>query len=167
MRKQILAPLTAGVLLAMAGTAQAAEKTTTFLVTANVLENCTITAGDLDFGDWTVDVDVTAPSTITVRCTAGTDYVVNLSGGTTTGNVLDREMTGGGAININYNLYTDAGHLNIWGDGNGGTFNLGGIGAGMGVAQALTVRGQLLASANPGLIEAGAYSDTVTATIVY
>jgi spore coat protein U-like protein len=37
----------------------------------------------------------------------------------------------------------------------------------MGVAQPLTVRGQLLASANPGLIEAGAFSDTVTATIIY
>lgn len=167
MRKQILAPVTAGVLLALAGTAQAAEKTTTFLVTANVLENCTITAGDLDFGDWTVDTDVEVDSTITVRCTANTDYVVNLSGGTTTGNVLDREMTGAGATNVNYNLYTDVARTNVWGNGAGGTFNLGGIGAGMGVAQQLLVRGQLLASANVGLVEAGVYTDTITATIVY
>jgi spore coat protein U-like protein len=167
MRRQILAPVTAGVLLALAGAAQAATKTTTFVVTANVLENCTIAAGDLDFGDWTGDVDVAAQSTITVNCTAGTDYVVNLSGGTTTNNVLDREMAGAGPVHINYNLYTDAAHLNLWGNGAGGTFNLGGNGGGMGVAQQLLVRGQLLASANVGLIEAGGYSDTVTATIVY
>lgn len=167
MRRHILAPVTVGVLLALAGTAQAAEKTTTFVVRANVLENCTITAGNLDFGDWTVDTDVAVDSTITVRCTAGTDYVVNLSGGTTTGNVLDREMTGPGATNVNYNLYTDVARANVWGNGQNGTFNLGGIGAGMAAAQSLLVRGQLLASANIGLVEAGVYTDTITATIVY
>jgi spore coat protein U-like protein len=166
MRRQILAPLTAGVLLALAGTAQAATKSTTFQVMANVLENCTITAGDLDFGPLTIDTNATAQSTITVRCTNGTDYTVNLSAGGS-GNVLDREMSGAGAISVHYNLFTDANHLGIWGDGLGGTTNGGGMGAGMANAQALTVYGQLLAAANAGQVEAGAYSDTITATIVY
>jgi spore coat protein U-like protein len=166
MRSQILAPLTAGVLLALAGTAHAATKSTTFQVTANVLENCTITAGDLDFGNLTIDTDATAQSTITVRCTSGTDYTVNLSSGGS-GNVLDREMSGAGAVTVHYNLFTDLTHLQIWGDGQGGTFNNGGLGAGMANAQSLTVYGQLPANLNAGQVEADNYSDTITATIVY
>jgi spore coat protein U-like protein len=168
MRRQILAPVTAGVLLALAGTAaQAAQKTTQFQVSANVVENCTISAGNLAFGDFFGDNDLTANATITVRCTNGTDYVVNLNGGSTTGNVLDRELSNGGPVNINYNLYTDAAFANVWGNGGGGTSNLGGIGAGMGTPQALIVRGRLLASNNVGEIDAGLYTDTVTATVVY
>lgn len=166
MRRQILAPVTAGVLLALAGTAQAATKSTTFQVTANVLENCTIVASDLDFGALTIDTDATAQSTITVRCTSGTDYVVNLSGGGS-GDALDREMTGTGAITVHYNLFTDAAHLSVWGDGLGGTSNGGGLGAGMANAQSLTVYGLLPANLNAGQVEADNYSDTITATIVY
>ncbi len=166
MRRQILAPVTAGVLLALAGTAQAATKTTTFNVTANVLENCTISAGDLNFGNWSGDVDVAVQSTIVVHCTNATGFEVSLSGGLISGDPLDRQMSSGGAVNLHYNLFTDLNHSDIWGDGTDGSTVLG-AGTGMANAINLTVYGQLLASANPGGFDAGLYSDTVTATIEY
>ena len=49
MRKQIIAPLAAGVLLALAGAAQAATKTASFTVNASVGKNCVISAGNLAF----------------------------------------------------------------------------------------------------------------------
>jgi len=167
MRIQKLAPVAAGVLIALAGPAQAAQKQSNFQVTAKVLENCTISAADVPFGDWLGDTDVEVESTITVRCTLNTDYVVNLSGGTTSSDPLDREMTSGGPVNIHYNLFTDAGHSEIWGNGSNGTGNNDGLGEGMGTPKDFTVYGRLRASDNPDPFEAGDYADTVTATVVY
>ena len=44
MSMKIIAPIAAGVLLAMAGAAQAATKTATFKVSATVGKNCVISA---------------------------------------------------------------------------------------------------------------------------
>lgn len=165
MRRQIIAPVVAGVLLGLAGTAQADQKSTTFEVSANVKKNCIITAGNLAFGDWTVETDATSTSTITVRCTSGTTYEVNLDAGQNAGGDINlRQMAGPGSVNVRYNLFTDADA--IWGNGSTGD-NDGGTGAGMGSAQSLTVTGKLAVADNQGAIEPGLYTDTVTATIVY
>lgn len=165
MRRQIIAPVVAGVLLGLAGTALADQKSTTFQVSASVKKNCLISAGNLVFGDWTVETDTSTTSTITVRCTNSTAYVVNLDAGlNASGDIALRQMTGPGSVNVRYNLYTDADL--IWGNGTTGD-NDGGIGAGMGSPQSLTVTGKLLVADNQGAIEPGAFADTVTATIVY
>ena len=165
MRRQILAPVTAGVLLALAGTAQAATKTTTFTVSATVVENCVISAADMNLGNFFGDNDLNATSDITVRCTNGTDFTVNLSPGSS-GNPLSRTLKNG-AQSLVYNLYTDDARSKVWGDGLGGTFNDGGLGGGMAVVRTLTVRGQLLASANTGPVDVGLYTDSIIATINY
>ena len=117
------------------------------------------------FGDWTVETDTSTTSTITVRCTNGTGYVVNLDAGLhATGDINLRQMDGPGTVNVRYNLYTDTDL--IWGNGTTGA-NDGGAGAGMGSPQNLTVTGKLFVADNQGAIEPGAYADTVTATIVY
>lgn len=165
MRRQIMAPATAGVLLALAGAAQADQKSTTFEVSANVKKNCLITAGNLAFGDWTVETDASSTSTITVRCTNGTAFVVNLDAGAyASGDITQRQMDGPGTVNLRYNLYT-AGNL-LWGNGTTGA-NDGGTGAGMGSPQSLTVTGKLLTADNQGAIQPGLFTDTVTATVVY
>jgi spore coat protein U-like protein len=167
MRIQNLATVAAGVLLALAGPAQAAQKQSNFQVTATVLENCTISATDLAFGNWLGDTDVASQSTITVRCTLNTDYAVNLSGGSTSGDPLDRQMTSGGPVNIHYNLYTDAAHQQLWSDGSNNTFNQKGTGAGMNQSDSFVVHGRIRAADNTAAFEAGGYADTVTATVVY
>jgi spore coat protein U-like protein len=165
MRRQIIAPVVAGVLLGLAGTAQADQKSTTFQVSANVKKNCLITAGNMVFGDWTVETDASTTSTITVRCTNNTVYVVNLDAGLhAAGDISLRQMDGPGTVNVRYNLYTDTDLM--WGNGTTGA-NDGGTGAGMGSPQNLTVTGKLFVADNQGAIEPGAYADTVTATIVY
>ena len=164
MRKSVIAPLTAGVLLALAGPALAATKTTTFQVSANVLKNCVISAADLNLGQFDGANDLnTASSAITVSCTAGTTYNVGLNAGLA-GTFADRVLTGPGGDTLFYNLYTTTARTTVWNDS---TNRVGGTGAGMTSPQTLTVHGQLLASRNTGAIQAGLYTDTITATIEY
>lgn len=168
MRKQIIAPLAAGVLLALAGAAQAATKTASFTVNASVGKNCVISAGNLALGEFVGDNDLTAESDITVRCTAGTAFDIALNPGVT-GNFAGRRMVGPGGDFLVYNLYTADTYAAVWGDDTGATDLVGGVGAGMGIANELTrtVYGRLLASDNVGPVEEGAYSDTIIATITY
>ena len=168
MRKQILAPLAAGVLLALAGAAQAATKTTTFTVSATVGDNCVINAGNLALGEFVGDNNLTAQSDITVRCTVGTIFTISLDDGAT-GTYAGRRMVSPGGDSLVYNLYTSGTYGTVWGDGVGGGSTVGGVGAGMGIANELTrtVYGRLLASDNDGPVEEGAYSDTIVATITY
>jgi len=171
MRKQILAPLAAGVLLALAGAAQAATKTASFTVSASVGKNCVISAGNLALGAFVGDNDLTAQSTITVRCTAGTGFTIALDDGVT-GDYIGRRMTSASSGDfLTYNLYTSNTYDTVWGDGvDGATATVPGVGAGMAAANAVTrtVYGRLLASDNDGPVSAANdYTDTIVATIAY
>jgi len=168
MSMKIIAPIAAGVLLAMAGTAQAATKTASFTVSASVGKNCIINAGTLTLGEFVGDNDLTAESDITVRCTAGTVFGIALSDGNT-GTYAGRRMVGPGSDFLVYNLYTSDTYGAVWGDDTGTTDIVGGTGTGMGLAGELTrtVYGRLLAADNEGPVGAGAYSDTIVATITY
>ena len=166
MRKQIVAPLAAGVLLALAGAAQAATKTASFTVSATVGKNCTISAANLALGEFVGDNNLTAQSDITVRCTNGTAFNIALDDGLT-GTYAGRRMVGPGGNFLVYNLYTDNTYAAVWGDDTGTTDVVGGSGTGMANALTRTVYGRLLAADNVGAVEAGAYSDTIVATITY
>lgn len=167
MRKQIVAPLAAGVLLALAGAAQAATKTASFTVSASVGKNCTISAANLALGEFVGDNDLTAESDITVRCTSGTAFSIALDQGVTGTYAAGRRMVGPGGDFLVYNLYTDDTYAAVWGDNTGDTDVVGGSGTGMANALTSTVYGRLLAADNVGAVEAGAYSDTIVATITY
>ena len=166
MRKQILAPLAAGVLLAFAGAAQAATKTASFTVSATVGKNCTISAANLALGEFVGDNNLTAQSDITVRCTNGTAYSIALDDGVT-GSYAGRRMVGPGGNFLVYNLYTDNTYGAVWGDDTGTTDVVGGAGTGMANALSETVYGRLLAADNVAPVDVGAYSDTIVATITY
>jgi spore coat protein U-like protein len=165
MRKTHIAPIAAGVLLALAGTAQAATKTAGFQVSANVVTNCVISATDLALGTFDGTNNLASTSTITVSCTNGTGYVVDLNTGSS-GSFTARALQNGGS-SLFYNLYTAGDYLTIWGDDSPGTENVAGSGDGMANADTLTVHGRLLASDNTGPIDAGSYIDQITATITY
>ena len=97
--------------------------TTTFNVTATVLNNCAVSASDLAFGNYSASSGspVTATTTLSVTCTASLGYTIALDGGTTTGVVAARAMKDTNSNQLNYGLYTSGAYSTVWGDGTGGS----------------------------------------------
>lgn len=146
----------------------AATSTTTFNVTASVASACIISASTLGFGNYnpTLGAALNGSSTVTVTCTTGTTYNVGLDQGTGTGaTVTTRFMTrvSGGTQVIAYSLYQNNARTTVWGN-TIGTNTV--TGTGTGVAQPLTVFGQIFAS-NPTTLPVASYLDTITATVTY
>jgi len=167
MSKYIVAPIAAGIMLAVAGTAQAVTKQTTFQVSATVTTNCVIGANNMLLGAFDGTNDLASTSDITVRCTNGTPYNVHLSTGSST-SFAARRLTNATTDYLVYNLYTDGSYGTVWGDTTGDSGRPAArTGAGMGTEQTWTVYGRLLASDNQRPIDVGSYSDTITATVVY
>jgi spore coat protein U-like protein len=158
----MLSTLTRPVLLfallaAIPSTASAATATTSFAVSATVADSCTVSATALGFGAYAVASDSAATTTVTVTCTNGTTYHVALDDG---GNfTTTRRMTDATSF-LEYELYTDAGHVTRW--GNTDTTDVDGTGDGS--AQALTVYG-LVPSGQ--FVTAGSYTDTINVTVTY
>jgi spore coat protein U-like protein len=169
MFRNSIVPITAGVMLALAGSAQAAgTKTATFAVNANVASNCFITTTPLTFGDFDGTADVAANATLVVRCSKNAGYSIALNAGTTgSATLLQRLLAGPGGDTLQYNLYTTAGFATIWGNNAGGTGWMTGAGTGLGNSATLTVYGNLPNNATNQGAGVGAYSDLITATITY
>jgi spore coat protein U-like protein len=147
--------------LALGPPAVAATTATTFAVTATVQAACLISAAPLAFGVYT-GVVANASSAVTVTCTNTTPYAVGLDSGTFAGaTVTTRRMTGTGGAALAYALFSDAAHATNWGN----SIAAGAVaGVGNGIAQALPVFGQVPAGQ---FVAPGAYTDTITATIVF
>ncbi len=140
----------------------ATTATATFAVTATVLSTCIIAALPLAFGNYAPGpTPLNATTTVTVTCTSGTTYNVGLNAGTGSGaTVTLRKMTSG-ANTLGYTIWQDSAHTINWGN-TVGTDTVSGTGNGL--AQALTAYGQIPANE---FSPAGAYTDTVTATVTY
>jgi spore coat protein U-like protein len=166
MRKYVLAPIAAGVLLAVAGGAQAAVKTANFNVSATVATNCLVSAANLGFGSFDGSTGLTGSSDVKVRCTNGTGFTVLLNAGS--GSFATRLMKNG-ASSLEYNLYTTNALATVWGDGTASTATRTGTGTGLSAAgeQTLTVYGSLPNSAANQDAPAGSYLDTITVTVSY
>ncbi len=135
--------------------------TTSFQVTAIVPATCTITANPLAFGNYS-GVVLSSTTTIFVTCSKTTAYNVGLNAGTATGaTVSNRSMTGPVSALLNYKLFSNSAYTTNWGN-TVGTDTV--AGTGNGVAQSLTVYGQVPAGQ---LVRPGSYSDTITATLTY
>jgi spore coat protein U-like protein len=170
MSRNSIVPISAGVMLALAGSAQAAgTKTAQFAVNANVASNCFITATPVAFGAYDGTAAINSNGSVVVRCTKNSAYQIALNAGTTAGSTLGQRLLAGplGAT-LEYNLFTDAPGGTIWGN-NVGSGWVTGIGAGLGVANEVThvVYGNLPNSAANQDAAFGAYSDLITATITY
>ncbi len=160
------AAIAVGVLaLGVAQSANAATTSATFAVTASVTANCTISASPLAFGAYTGAV-VNNQTTLSVTCTNTTPYSIGLSAGGSTGaTVTTRKMTGAAstANTLNYALYRDSARSLNWGVTTTGTPDVL-AGTGSGLAQSITVYGQIPATQN---VAPDNYSDTITATVNY
>lgn len=145
--------------------AKAATQTNDFDVTATIIASCTIAAGDLAFGSYDplAGTALDGTATISVTCSNGAGYNIQLSGGLST-NVAARTMDDDATATstLNYSLFSDAGRANNWGVTNGtDTF----AGTGTGANQDVTVYGRIPAGQTTPVT--GSYTDTITATIEY
>jgi len=109
-----------GFLIVVMEPAAAAETTTMMNVSATVVNNCSISATDLVFGDYTGVVDVDSSFTVSATCTDSSSAWLSDDGGLNPDEgSFRRQMIGpdGGAELLPYALYTDAGYtaeFNLW-----------------------------------------------------
>lgn len=149
-----------GLLFVKTASAVASTATTTILVTASVLSVCTIAATPLPFGVYS-SAAISGTATLTVTCTLSTPYSVGLDAGTGSGSTTTTRKMTNGSNSLSYQLFRDAGHTLNFGQTSGTDTS---SGNGSGLAQLITIYGQILPSQNAA---PGAYTDTVTATITY
>ena len=169
MRNLLTALLTTGALLGAAGSASAANPaTTTFLVTATVNKNCTVSALPLTFNYTPGAGDVASNTTVTVNCTKGTPFNTELTAGTTTTSSIAQRLLNDGAAGdtLQYNLYTTASLTTPWGT-TIGTNTVAGVGTGMGTALTQTVYGNVVDSPANQAVPPGTYTDTITVNVAY
>jgi spore coat protein U-like protein len=146
-------------------TATAPYQTVSFEVQAAVGVDCDITATPLTFPDTgLINRPLSAVSTVDVTCTSGAAFTIELDGGTTPGaSMLRRRMIrAGGTDTVDYQLYIDPQHTNIWGDGSYGTSHIAAVGTG--TMHSYTVHGRVPAQTS---VPAGNYSDVITATVSF
>ncbi len=137
----------------------------TFRLTANasVAGACSVATTDMAFPTRTaLTSQVDATATLSVTCTLNTPYTLMLDGGDIAGNVNNRRMGLDGMPPgvIQYQLYSNSGRSNVWGNTTANDV----AGTGAGTAQVYTVYGRVPVQTTP---LAGDYEDTVTATVQY
>ena len=133
-------------------------------VAAHAAVRCSVTTVGVAFGVYDVfsSTPLVSAGSVTVRCVGlgtGIEPVsVALSPGGS-GSFHPRTLFRG-SEKLNYNLYLDPGHSQIWGDGTGGTLKHVSVSNSRPVT--LTIFGQI----PPGQdVSAGTYSDTIITTI--
>lgn len=140
------------------------------LSTAARAQSCNVTATPVSFGSYNVfnAGPLDATGTITVRCTSllslFVNYTIKLSKGLS-GSYAPRQMANG-TNRLNYNLYTDATRLTVWGDGSAGTsfISNGILVVLLGITVNHTVYGRVPALQN---VVVGSYSDNITVTLTF
>ena len=166
MNRYLVAPVAAGIMLAVAGAAQAESKNASFTVSATVAKACTIDANNMNMGTWSGTGNLDGTTTVTVKCTNGTSYNVALDNGTNGTSTADRKL-GDGAERLSYNLYRDTGRTQVWGS-TIGTDTVPGSGTGMAAANERSIDVfARIAQADLLAAKPGTYTDSVTATITY
>ena len=126
---------------------------------------CTVGNGSLAFGTLAGLASTTTlngSGSFTVTCTAAAPYTISLDKGTFGSSISSRlmQLSGGGAT-ISYQVYQDAMHITVFGDGTIGSTK---SGSGTGIAQTTQVFGQI-PSQNVSMV--GAYSDSITITVTF
>lgn len=133
----------------------------------SVLAKCIINnVTDMDFGEYDVlfsKGDIFATARINARCVNGVSYIAKLNVGQGVGASFAQRYMMLDGNKLSYNLYTDAQHLNVWGDGSYGTATVAGIGTGQ--DQSLTIYGMI--PNNQPSIRSGLYTDVIVVSLEY
>lgn len=131
--------------------------------------SCSVASAPVTFGNYSASTVSDTAGTVSVTCSAllvglTVSYVISLSTGNS-GSFSLRQMQSGAHV-LNYNLYTDAGRNNIWGDGTAGSstvmdsYNV----ALLSRTIDYTVYARIPAAQ---FVAAGAYSDSIMVTVEY
>lgn len=134
---------------------------------------CAVTASGVAFGAYapTTGAPLSSSGTVTINCTgllglvgALISWSIALSPGQSA-SFSPRTMSYGSSA-LHYQLFTDASHTTVWGDGTNGTVTLNGstmvtLGT---ITQSYVVYGGAPASQ---VVSPGAYSDTITITATF
>lgn len=161
-----LSTLGAAVSCLIGSSALAGSATSNMNVSANVSNSCSISASPLTLGayDPSSTGDATGSSSISITCTKDAPVSIMLGEGSNadTGSTQDaplRRMSNGTDF-LSYALFQDAGFTTGWGD----TAVSGKSSTGLGSPETHSVYLKIAAAQN---VSAGAYSDTVVATVSF
>jgi spore coat protein U domain-containing protein, fimbrial subunit CupE1/2/3/6 len=137
---------------------------------------CSVTSGGMAFGRYQplnfagklASSDSTSDATISVACTAivsGGSYSISLGPSAVGNSIMPRYLShDAGGPGMAFNIYLDATHATVWGDGFTGTVLIGSIPVGDS-SQSHTVFGRV--PAGQSQLRAGNYSGSLTLTISY
>jgi spore coat protein U-like protein len=140
---------------------QAATANGSLAMSATVAGACSVGASSIAFGNITNGVALSGTGSVSVTCSSGGAYTVDLGSGLNLSGGHRRMSSGGSPPNfLTYDLYQDASHLLLWGTSVSGTTE---AGTGTGLAQNITVYGNVPAQASAS----GVYSDSVTITVSF
>lgn len=146
------------------GTTLASPATTSFLVTAQIEDNCSVSANALNFGNYVYTANSDQITLINVTCTAGTTYKIALDAGLSGGTTSSRKMRGTPTTNtLDYFLYSDFGRTANWGNIIG-TDTV--AGTGDGTTQGIIVYGRIPSGQNTAVVDS-TYTDTITVTVTF
>lgn len=120
---------------------------------------CTVGTQGVNFGnyDFLSSQNLDGVGNVSVTCDVSASYTMALSQGSGT---YASRLLSNGTYHLAYNLYTDASHTTIWGDGSSGTS----IVSGSGTTASYSVYGSSPAGQNPYV---GSYSDVITVTLAF
>jgi spore coat protein U-like protein len=166
--------LAAAVAIALGGfavSAMAGTGNTTFNVTATVVNNCILNSTNIAFGNYdpTAAAALAATGTVTAKCTKGDVVSVALGQGSnpatgSTAAVPARQMANGTNM-LPYHIYIAGTGTTEWGTGTVGTNEPAAqTSAAVATPLTFTTYGSLPAGAD---VAAGAYSDSVIATVTF
>jgi len=134
-------------------------------------QTCSVTATSLAFGTYNpmsgLESDSSANISVVCQAVASllVSYSVKLSSGSS-GSIAARKMITSGS-QLSYQIYTDAAHTVIWGDGtSGSSYNTGSylLSVLVPVTNTYTAYGRIPALQN---VYAGVYTDTLTVLVAY
>lgn len=151
-------------LLGISTSAFAATSTTTFTVSATVVDDCSVSADNLTFSNYTPTSasNDDATTTVYVTCTVNTAYNIGLNAGTGTGATVTTRKLTDTTNTVNYSLYQDSNHATVWGN----TVSTDTVSStGTGSQQSFTVYGRIPGSQSTAV--PGSYTDTITVTVTY
>lgn len=138
-----------------------ATENASMLVSVNVLSACSITANDMQFGNYNpAEADAIRNTTsINATCTSGTSAIIKMDDGSTEGEGSSlgtpiRRMIGSEGEYLEYAIYSDNGYSAVW----GGTAETGVAITGTGSVINLTAYGNVPALQS---VSAGSYSDSI------
>ena len=127
----------------------------------SVAQSCTASATNVNFGNYTGSTIAAGGSPLSVTCSSGSAYTIQLNAGQGSGaSETVRKMTNG-SYTLNYGLYQNSAHTTNWGNSSGTGYVQS---TGTGSAQTFYVYPQLTSGQQ---VPPGTYTDTIGVTTTY